>query len=169
MTTEKDLFTYLDSLGIKHQTIEHPPLFTVEDGRAWDHKIPGLPCKNLFLKDKKGKLWLVVMPGHKRANLSFLEKSIGAARLSFGKPNLLEEVLNIKPGSVTPFALMNDKQRHLTVVLDKDMMQAPMVNFHPLRNTASTALNPKDLLNFIKSLGFSPLTADCGSWIDQAV
>lgn len=166
MVSEKDLYAYLARLGIAYETVEHPAMFTVEDGRAIDHLIPGMPCKNLFLKDKKGKLWLVVMPGHKRAQLTPLEKTIGSARLSFGKPDLLQNVMGITPGSVTPFALMNDTARQLTVVLDSDMMNAERVNFHPLRNTASTALQACDLLKFVKSLSYEPLIADCGIWVD---
>lgn len=165
MITEQTLFAYLDSLGITHQTVEHPPLFTVQDGLTIRHTIPGLDCENLFLKDKKDKLWLVVMPGDKRAHLSALERAIGAARLSFGKPELLQQVLKLSPGSVTPFALMNDTERRLTVVLDKHMMEAELVNFHPLRNTASTALKSIDLLKFIKSLSYDPVIADCGQWV----
>ncbi|MGE4350776.1 MAG: YbaK/EbsC family protein, partial [Bdellovibrionales bacterium] len=89
MITENNLYAYLDSLSIAHETIEHPAMFTVADGRDLDESIPGMPCKNLFLKDKKGVLWLVVMPGHKRAQLGPLEKTIHSARLSFGKPELL--------------------------------------------------------------------------------
>jgi len=164
--TETELFARLDALGIAHATVEHPPMFTVEEGRDWHHKIPGMGCKNLFLKDKKGQLWLVVMPGAKRAHLARLEKAIGAARLSFGKPELLLKVLGITPGSVTPFALMNDHSRRVTVVLDKDMMEAPLLNFHPLRNDASTSLSSADLLKFIKSLSYDPVLADCGEWIE---
>lgn len=165
-TTEAQLFAYLDQLHIPHSTVEHPPMFTVEDGRDWHHKIPGMGCKNLFLKDKKDKLWLVVMPGAKRANLNRLEKVIGSARLSFGKPELLLDVLGITPGSVTPFALMNDHARHITVVLDSDMVKAGALNFHPLRNTASTTLNAEDLVKFVKSLSYAPLIADCGEWAE---
>lgn len=165
--TEKELFERLDALGIAHSTVEHPPLFTVEDGRDWHHKIPGVHCKNLFLKDKKDKIWLVVMPGDKRAHLARLEKTIGAARLSFGRPELLLDVLGITPGSVTPFALLNDHSRHVTVVLDKDMMEAPLVNFHPLRNNASTSLSAAGLLKFINNLSYSPVLADCGEWIEN--
>lgn len=167
MTTENQLFAYLDTLQIQHQTIEHPPVFTVEEGRDLHSKIPGMPCKNLFLKDKKDKLWLVVMPGLKRAHLAALERAIGSARLSFGRPELLQEVLDITPGSVTPFALMNDTSRRVTVVLDSDMMKSGLVNFHPLRNTASTVLETADLLKFIKSLSYSPLVADCGDWVED--
>lgn len=162
--TESQLFATLDSLGIAHQTVEHPPLFTVEDGLHIRDTIPGLDCKNLFLKDKKDKIWLVVMPADKRAQLAPLEKAIGAARLSFGKPDLLMEVLGVTAGSVTPFALMNDTARRVTVVLDSDMMAAPLVNFHPLRNSASTALTPASLSLFINSLSYNPLQVDCGIW-----
>ncbi|HAX91218.1 MAG TPA: hypothetical protein DCY07_03290 [Rhodospirillaceae bacterium] len=169
--SEKELFALLDQLHITHQTVEHPPLFTVQDGRDWHDKIPGLHCKNLFMKDKKDKIWLIVMPGDKRAHISALERAIGSARLSFGKPELLLEVLGITPGSVTPFALMNDTMskggRRCTVVLDSDMMQAPLVNFHPLRNDASTSLPASDLLKFIKALSYDPLIVNCGQWVEE--
>ncbi len=160
--TPEDLFAYFDSLGIAHNTVAHRPLFTVEDGRDLHDSIPGLHCKNLFLKDKKGKIWHIVMPGDKRANLSKLEKRIGAARFSFGKPELLKEVLGVTPGAVTPFALINDTARRVTVVLDSDMLKADMVNFHPLRNDASTTIKTNDLVKFIKSLGYAPLIENCG-------
>lgn len=165
-TTPEELFAFFDKLDIEHSTVSHPPLFTVEDGKEWHDKIPGLHCKNLFMKDKKGKLWLIVMPGDKRAHLKQLEKEIGSARLSFGKPALLAEIMGIKPGSVTPFALMNDKDRNLTVVLDKDMMAAESINFHPLKNEASTTIKSSDLLKFIKKLGYNPIEADCGEWVE---
>ena len=168
MKTQKDLFAALDALGIAYETVEHPPMFTVEDGLAIRDTIPGLDCKNLFLKDKKGQLWLIVLPADKRARLSEIEKTIGAARLSFGKPELLFEVLGVPAGSVTPFALINDTKLRLTVVLDSDMMAHDRVNFHPLRNTASTCLKASDLLIFIKSLGYSPLCVNCGTWIDRS-
>jgi len=162
----RKLFALFDSLGISHSTVEHRPLFTVEDGRDLHHTIAGLHCKNLFMKDKKGKLWLIVMPGDKRAQITQLEKTIGSARLSFGKPDLLMEVLGIAPGSVTPFALINDTARRVTVVLDTDMMKADLVNFHPLRNNASTTLSAADLLKFIKALSYTPVLADCGPWVN---
>jgi Ala-tRNA(Pro) deacylase len=160
--TPSDLFRYLDELGIEHSTIEHPPLFTVEDGRAWHDKIPGLHCKNLFLKDKKDKIWLALMPGDKRADLNRLEKRVHAARLSFGKPDLLLEVLGLTPGSVTPFGLLNDTARRVTVIVDEDIPNSEWINFHPLHNAASTTLRSADLLRFIRSLGYDPLLANCG-------
>lgn len=159
-TTPEQLFAFFDQLGIAHSTVEHPPLFTVEDGREWWDKIPGLHCKNLFLKDKKGKIWLVVMPGDKRADINRIEKNIGAARLSFGKPDLLFEVMGLTPGSVTPFGLMNDSHKQITVVLDNDLFKSAQVNFHPLHNAASTTIRSEDLLKFVKAQGYEPVLLD---------
>jgi Ala-tRNA(Pro) deacylase len=161
--TETQLFAFFDRLGIAHSTVEHPALFTVEDGRDWHDKIPGLHCKNLFLKDKKDQIWLAVMPCDKRADLNRLEKRLSAPRFSFGKPELLAEVMNLAPGSVTPFGLMNDVQKRITVILDADMLKSDRVNFHPLRNTASTTIKAADLVKFIEALGYKPLIADCGA------
>jgi Ala-tRNA(Pro) deacylase len=160
--TPAELFAFLDAQGIQHRTIEHKPLFTVEDGAGvWD-KLEGLHCKNLFLKDKKDQVWLVSMPGDKRADINRLEKRVGAPRMSFGKPELLLEVLGMTPGSVTPFALMNDTQKRVKVIFDAEMMEAETVNFHPLHNAASTSLLSKDLLKFARALGYEPLIVDCG-------
>jgi len=165
MTKAEDkLYAIFDKLDITYETHEHPPIMTVDEGRDFHHKIPGMHCKNLFMKDKKGEIWLIVMPGDKRAHINQLQKIIGAARLSFGKPDLLLEILGITPGSVTPFALMNDTSRHVNVVLDEDMMEADMVNYHPLRNNASTSLKPSDLLKFIKNLSYEPQIVNCGDW-----
>ncbi len=160
--TVEELFVSLDALGIAHSTLSHPPIFTVEEGRAWHDIIPGLHCKNLFLKDKKGTIWLVVMPGDKRADLNSLDKRIGAARLSFGQPALLLEVLGLTPGAVTPFGLLNDVARRVTVVVDEDLLKSEQVNFHPLHNAASTTLRSSDLLVFFRSLGYQPLIVNCG-------
>ena len=158
----EDLFAYLDRLGIEHTTMTHPPIFTVEEGRAWHDTIPGLHCKNLFLKDRRDKIWLAVMPGEKRADLNRLEKRVHAARLSFGKPDLLLEVLGLTPGSVTPFGLINDRARLVTVVVDEDVLKSEWVNFHPLHNAASTTLRSADLVRFMRALGYDPVFADCG-------
>ena len=160
--TPAELFDYLDLLGIAHSTVEHPPLFTVEDGREWHDRIPGLHCKNLFLKDRSRKFWLVLMPGDKRAMLGLVEKRIGCARLSFGRPELLLEIMGLTAGSVTPFGLINDRARQLTVIVDEDLLKADRVNFHPLHNAASTTLGSADLMKFIRSLGIEPLVLNCG-------
>ncbi|HVZ08517.1 prolyl-tRNA synthetase associated domain-containing protein [Rhodopila sp.] len=155
--TPDDLFALLDQLHIEHSTVEHPPIFTVEEGRDWHDRIPGLHCKNLFIKDRKGGLWLVVMPGENRADLGRLEKALGAPRFSFARSALLQEVLGLTPGSVTPFGLLNDTKRRVTVVLDHDMLDSEWVNFHPLHNEASTTLRSADLVRFVTALGYQPV------------
>jgi Ala-tRNA(Pro) deacylase len=160
--TPETLFAYLDQLGVAHATVEHPPFHTVDEGRAWHRLIPGLHCKNLFLKARDGSLFLVLMPGDKRARLNLVEKRLGRGRLSFGKPELLMDALGLAPGSVTPFGLLNDSPRRVSVVVDADLASADSVNFHPLHNAASTTLATSDLLRFVRSLGYDPLIIDCG-------
>ena len=155
--TPEQLFAHLDRLGIDHETVEHPPFFTVEDGRPYHDRIPGRHCKNLFMKDRKGGIWLAVVPAEKRADLGALEKQLGAPRLSFAKPEVLRDVLALTPGSVTPFGLINDGQRCVTVVLDADLLQAERINCHPLHNAASTVIRSDDLLRFVRDLGYEPI------------
>ena len=155
--TPEDLFALLDRLGIEYSTLEHPPFFTVEEGRPWHDKIPGLHCKNLFIKDRKGGIWLAVMPADKRADLGWLEKVLGAPRFSFARPDVLQEVLALIPGAVTPFGLINDTQRRVNVILDEQMLESEWVNFHPLHNAASTTLRSVDLLRFVRALGYEPI------------
>ncbi len=156
-STPAALFAFLDRLGIEHSTVEHPPFFTVEEGRPWHDRIPGLHCKNLFIKDRKGGIWLVVMPAEKRADLGWIEKAAGAPRFSFARPEVLQEVLELSPGSVTPFGLINDTARRVRVVLDQEMLDAEWMNVHPLHNAASTTLRSADLLRFIRALGYEPI------------
>jgi Ala-tRNA(Pro) deacylase len=158
------LYAYLDQLGIAYSTVEHPPMFTASDAREWHDKVPGLHCKSLFMKDKRGRLWLAVLPQNKRAHLSEIEKQSGSARLSFVRPELLSEVLGVTPGSVTPFALINDTARRVSVILDAELMQSESINLHPLRNDASTTIKTADLLLFIRSFGYSPLVFDCAGY-----
>jgi Ala-tRNA(Pro) deacylase len=161
--TPEQLLALLDELRIEHSTITHPPFFTVEEGRDWHDRIPGLHGKNLFLKDRREKIWLTVMPADKRADLNRLEKRIGAARLSFARPELLLEVLGLTPGSVTPFGLINDHARRVGVVMDDDLLNSEWVNFHPLHNAASTTLRSADLFRFMRVLGYEPLIFNCGA------
>ncbi len=158
--SRQDLFDKLDALGIPHTTVEHEPLHTVEESRHLRGEIPGVHCKNLFLKDKKGKIYLVVVPEERSVPIQVLAKAIGAARLSFGKPELMEEVLGVTPGSVTPFALMNDTDGRVTVVLDQWMMEQTTLNYHPLKNDATTSLPAAGLRKFIEDCGHRPLTVD---------
>ncbi len=160
---QKQLFAYFDTLGISHDTIRHPPFFTVEQGLEWHGKIPGLHCKTLFLKDKKDKLWMAVIPFNMRADLNALEKKIGSARLSFGKSELLWDILGVTPGSVTPFALLFDGDKKVQAVLDRKVAEAEKLCYHPLLNDATTTLSGADFLKFLRATGHEPLIADCGA------
>ncbi len=158
--SENDLFERLQSLGIESTTHRHPAVFTVEENRLLRGQLPGAHCKSLFLKDKKDQLWLLVALEDRPVDLKTLPKNIGAARLSFGKPELLLEVLGVEPGSVTPFALINDPQGRVRVVLDKGMLDHELLNYHPLTNTATTAISAADLVRFIRSCGHDPVILD---------
>ncbi len=148
-----DLFAMLDSLGIETTTHEHPPVFTVEEAKAHCAHLPGGHCKSLFLKDKKDRLYLLVALDSRPIDLNAIGKRIGSARLSFGRPELLLEVLGVTPGSVTPFALINDREHRVSVVLDAGMMRETVLNYHPLTNTATTAIRPDELRRFIAACG----------------
>ncbi len=158
--TKDELFTRLIELGIETHTVEHKPLHTVAESRAARGDLPGGHCKNLFLKDKKGALFLVVVLEDRDVPIQKLAKHIGARRLSFGRSELLIRVLGVEPGSVTPFALMNDRHRRLTVILDKEMLAQEILNYHPLRNDATTSIKSADLLRFIESCGHRPRVVD---------
>ncbi|MDV7339745.1 prolyl-tRNA synthetase associated domain-containing protein [Terasakiella sp. A23] len=153
MTSPEQLLARLDELGISAKTHTHPALFTVEDSKALRGDLPGQHCKNLFLKDKKKALWLIVAAEDTPINLKELKGKIGSHHLSFAKPDLLMEVLGVAPGSVTPFALINDSQQQVNVILDSHMMEAELVNYHPLSNEMTTALTPDGLREFIKACG----------------
>lgn len=150
---ETRFLDFLGSLGIASTTRRHPPVFTVEEAKAHRGEIPGGHCKNLFLKDKKDRLWLVVALEDVRVDLKALEKRLGAARLSFGKPDLLQAVLGVEPGSVTPFALMNDRAGKVGVILHERMLRSDPLNYHPLHNAATTSISPADLRRFIAATG----------------
>ena len=154
--TRADLMRRLDELGIKTVTTEHPPLFTVEQSQALRGEIAGGHSKNLFLKDKKGRIYLVVAEEETPIDMKGLHRQIGSARLSFGKPELLDEVLGVIPGAVTPFALINDTGHRVGLVLDASLMRHDMLNFHPLDNSATTTIAREDLLTFLKANGHEP-------------
>ena len=154
--TPDDLFAYLDSLGIAHRTVTHPPLFTVEQSQALRGQIPGAHTKNLFLKDKKDALFLVVAPEEAAIELKSLHHRLAAGRFSFGSAELMRAVLGIEPGSVTPFAAINDGAGRVTVVLDAALMRHQTLNCHPLVNTMTTSLAAADLVRFLQAAGHPP-------------
>jgi len=163
-TSPEDLFAYLDRLGIEHSSVTHPPLFTVEQSQTLRGQIPGGHTKNLFLKDKKDALFLVVALEDAEIDLKGLHRLLGATgRFSFGSANLLQEVWGVVPGSVTPFGAINDTEGRVTVVLDKEMMRHEVLNYHPLVNTQTTSLASQDLIKFLEATGHVPrITAVTG-------
>lgn len=148
------------TLRIESVTFEHPPVFTVGEGLDFKALIPGGHTKNLFLKDKKDALWLVTALQDTVIDLKWLPKRIDAARLSFGSAELLLEVLGVTPGSVTPLALLNDRDRRVRPVLDAALLAHEFVNCHPLKNDKTTTLKSADLLVFLKDMGYAPLVVD---------
>lgn len=158
--TPEDLFDRLAALGIETETHRHPPLHTVEDSKRLRGDLPGGHCKSLFLKDKRGDLFLVVVLEDRAVDLKGLRRAIGARTLSFGSADLLGERLGVKPGSVTPFALVNDPEGAVRVVLDAAMLRHDPLNYHPLTNDATTAIVPDDLLRFVRATGHEPLILD---------
>jgi Ala-tRNA(Pro) deacylase len=156
--TPDDLFAHLDALGVRYETIEHPPLFTVEDSQKLRGEIPGGHTKNLFVKDKKGRLFLLVVGEVAVVDLKRVHEKIGGqGRVSFGSAELLEEAWGVKPGAVTPFGAINDRDGRVTVALDAALMEESRLNFHPLVNTRTTGLASDDLVRFLRSTGHEPL------------
>ena len=155
--TPEDLFAYLDRLGIKHSTVSHPPLFTVEQSQALRGQIPGGHTKNLFLKDKKDAVFLVVAQEDAKIELKGLHRVLGASgRFSFGSADLLRELWGVEPGAVTPFGAINDTGGRVTVVLDAQMMRHDVLNCHPLVNTRTTSIARNDLIKFLEATGHAP-------------
>jgi len=158
--TPDELFLRLDALGIAHRTHSHPPVFTVAEAAMLRGSLPGGHCKSLFLKDKKGGFWLAVMLEERRVDLKQLAARLGAPRFSFGGAADLLEVLGVRPGSVTPFALVNDVAHRVTLVLDAGMLEHDPLNYHPLSNDRTTAVATADLLRFIAACGHAPRIVD---------
>jgi len=160
MLDPQQLFARLDQLGIAHRTVEHPPVFTVEEAKALRGNLPGHHIKNLFLRNKKEEMWLVVALEDRTIDLKRLGEVLGAGRLSFGSADRLKRYLGVEPGSVTPLSLANEEARAVRLVLDRGMADGGPVNAHPLVNTMTTALAPADLLRFFEATGHTP------RWLD---
>jgi Ala-tRNA(Pro) deacylase len=155
-----ELFAFLDRHAIAHRTLEHPAVFRVGEGSEIKAALPGGHTKNLFLKDAKDQLWLISALGETRIDLKRLPAVIGSARLSFGSAELMEQTLGVTPGSVTAFGLINDTGRRVNFVLDAALMDRDLVNFHPLTNTATTAVSREGFWGFLKALGVVPTVVD---------
>lgn len=156
--TEDDLFAFLAGLGLKSSTTRHPPLFTVADSQALRGAIAGAHTKNLFLKDRKDRFFLVTVEEDAEVDLKQIHHLIGAAgRVSFGKPEMLMELLGVIPGAVTVLGLINDTQCRVRVILDAGLMENDIINAHPLTNEATTSMRSADLLRFIEATGHVPV------------
>lgn len=158
--TPDALFDRLAELGVGYDVHRHPPLFTVEDSKALRGDLPGGHCKNLFLRDRKGAMWLVVCLEDRRIDLKALGALLGGARLSFGSADRLMRVLGVIPGAVSPFALINDLERSVTVILDRAMLDHRPLNYHPLTNDMTIAVSPEDLVRFVEACGHAPQIVD---------
>lgn len=162
MLTPQQLFDRLAELGIAHRTVEHAPVFTVEEAKTHRGVLPGQHIKNLFLRNKKEQMWLVVALEDRAIDLKLLGERLGAGRLSFGSPERLRKYLGVEPGSVTPLSLINDSGHEVRLVLDRGLKDGGPVNAHPLTNTMTSALSLADLLRFFQATGHEP------SWLDLA-
>ena len=155
------LLAKLDEMGIATETVEHEAVATVEESSAVHRDLAGAHTKNLFVKDKKGRVFLVVVPAHARVNLKALHPVIGAqGRVSFGRPDQLWALLGVRPGSVTVFAAANDEDGAVTVVLDREIAEADTVCGHPMENTATTAIAQSDLRRFLSAHDHEPIVVD---------
>ena len=160
MKTRADLIAFFDAHGVDHDTTDHAAVFRVGEGEGIKDDIPGAHTKNLFLKDAKGRLWLISAQDDTQIDLKRLHTVIGSARLSFGSAELMEEVLGVTPGSVTAFALINDVEHRATFVLDRRLAEAERVNFHPMTNSATTGVSQAGFAKFLQALGITPLIVD---------
>ncbi|WP_373235788.1 prolyl-tRNA synthetase associated domain-containing protein [Cohaesibacter celericrescens] len=168
--TRQDLFDFLDQLGIQTSTHDHEAVFTVQESHKIKQDLPGGHSKNLFLKDKKGNLMLVVCLNDTEVDLKSFHKKYECGRVSFGNADLLWEHLGVTPGSVTPFSLINDRQeRKVQLVLDANMMEMELLNFHPLENTATTTITSQDLLAFFHATGHKPTILDLEKPQDESI
>ena len=151
--TRAALSPKLDSLGIPPEPQDPPPVFTVAESTELHDRMPGGHTKNLFLKDAKGALFLLIAESHAEIELKTLHKRLGCKRLSFGKPDLLMEKLGVSPGSVTALSVINDTAGDVTVFIDQTLLGFETINCHPLENTATTAIGREDLLRFLEACG----------------
>ena len=151
------LLAMLDRMGIQSTTIDHAAVFTVAESQALRGAIAGAHSKNLFVKDKKGRLFLITTLEDARLDLKRLHEAIGAqGRVSFASAEQLRLHLGIEPGSVTPFAVMNDRHGQVTMILQEALMRHEVQNFHPLTNRRTTTIRRNDLIRFLEATGHAP-------------
>jgi Ala-tRNA(Pro) deacylase len=156
--TSDELLSFLAINGIETSTVSHPPLATVAESQALRGQIAGGHTKNLFIKDKKSRYFLVTVEEEAEVDLKTIHQIIGASgRVSFGSADAMMDYLGVSPGAVTLFGAINDRDRQVTVVIDVDLMQHAAINAHPLVNTATTTISPDGLRKFLALAGHEPL------------
>lgn len=158
--TSDALVAALDAAGVAHRTVDHPAVHTVEEARALRGDLPGIHTKNLFLRNKKGRMWLVTLLADRTVDLRALGTRIGAGRVSFASERRLMQYLGLRPGSVNPFAVINDHGRAVQLVIDAGVLAGPDVWVHPLVNTRTTGLRPDALVSWLESIGHAPTVLD---------
>lgn len=159
-TAPEELLARLDSLGIPYALHHHKAFFTVAEGLEAERDMEGVHCRNLFLRDKRGAMFLVSAANETLIDLKKLSDLLGCGRLSFGSPERLWTYLGVRPGSVCPYAIINDTGGVVTQILDAYMMKGELVNFHPLVNTMTIGVKPDDLVKFIRDTGHEPRVVD---------
>lgn len=148
---EQKLYEILDLLKIKYTRYEHPAIYTIEEANNLDIQISGGHCKNLFIRNRKGDVhYLVVLQDRKRVDLKALSKQIGSTQLSFASEERLFKYLKLTPGSVSPFGLINDIESEVIVLIDRDLINESIVNFHPNVNTATIGVSYEDFEKFLE-------------------
>lgn len=152
-TSPESLLQKLENLGIEYVLHYHEAVYTVAESEKIDTDISGTHCRNLFLRDKKKKNFLLVLQNATQVDVKKLPSVIGSDRLSFGSADRLWQYLGVRPGSVCPFSIVNDAEKQVKILLDKSMMETDIVNYHPLLNTMTVSLKPTDLVKFIEDCG----------------
>jgi len=149
---KRQALDYLIKNNIQFQLYEHPAVFTCEEAEIHCKHVPGLAVKNLLLKSDKGQFFLVVLPAHKKLDMNQIKKLLEVKKLRFASAEDLMRLMKLEPGSVTPIGLINDKNKEIELILDNNVKDAEMVNFHPNVNTASVSLSKKEFEKFLNSL-----------------
>ena len=158
--SSEELMAQLEAWGISVETVTHPPVFTVEEAKALRGQLPGGHTKNLFLRNKKGAMWLVTCLEDRAVDLKALAATLSAGRFSFGSAERLMQYLGVVPGAVTPLSVVNDRGQAVQMVLDEGLLAFDVLNVHPLVNDRTCAMAPKDLLRFLDATDHAPIFLD---------
>ena len=159
-TTPQGLFRRLENLGVNFHTVDHPPVFTVEEVKALRGEIAGCHTKNLFLRNKKGAMWLVVCLEDRAIDLKDLGERLGSGRLSFGSAERLMKYLGVIPGAVTPFGVINDREGAVRVAIDREILEHEPLNFHPLDNAKTTSIDAVGFMQFLEAEDHAAMLID---------